>query len=235
MAPFGITTNYSEFDLFKSSAAYHVAEKGIQLQSKKANTSLKQGVGDNFGSHVYTQNGLKQNHNMALIFTEEKDSSSSLDMHIKRKIKQELKIFRTPSYNIHRYRGTLNPPMPEEGEIFKVPSLKYLCTQSLNVQRERENDFLYLESILGESKPEWNGFNASLTRDSEYSLQPAVNVTYLPLLKMKPSDPDTALTRMHIIKNLTEQCGQDYTIYDQQLYRITTQITWSNPKLWKTF
>ena len=70
----------------------------------------------------------------------------------------------------------------------------------------------------------WNGFNTALTRDSGYSLQPATNVTYLPLLKMKPSDPDTALTSMHIIKNLTEQCGKDDTIYtnDQQLSRITT-------------
>ena len=101
---------------------------------------MKQGVGVNFDSQVYTQNGLKQNHNMALIFTEEKDSSSSLDMHIKRKTKQELKTFRTPSYNIHR--GTLNPPMPEEEEVFKVPSLKYLCTQSLSVKRAREKDFL---------------------------------------------------------------------------------------------
>ena len=119
MAPFGITTNYSEFDLFKGSTAYHAAEKGIHLKSKEANTSLKLGVGDNFDNFVC----LTQNHNMALIFTEEKDSSSSLDMHMKRKTKQELKTFRTPSYNIHR--DTLNPPMPEEEAIFKVPSLKY--------------------------------------------------------------------------------------------------------------
>ena len=71
--------------MFKGSAAYHAAEKGIQLQSNKANTSLKQGVGDNFDSQVYTQNDLKQNHNTALIFTEEKDSSSSLDMTKKNK------------------------------------------------------------------------------------------------------------------------------------------------------
>ena len=60
--------------------------------------------------------------------------------------------------------------MPEEEAIFKVPSLKYFCTRLLSVKRARENDFLYIKSILGESKPEWNGFNTALTRDSGYSL-----------------------------------------------------------------
>ena len=42
---------------------------------------------------------------------------------------------------------------------------------------------------------------------------------------------------MHMVTTATENSGQTYTIFtnDQQLFKITTQMTWWQPKLWKNF
>lgn len=55
---FGITVSYDKFKRFKASAATAAA------------TKLIQSVGDNFDAHINSQNGLKQNHAMAVIMTQ---------------------------------------------------------------------------------------------------------------------------------------------------------------------
>ena len=65
--------------------------------------------------------------------------------------------------------------------------------------------------------------------------QPKTKVVCLPLIDMKPSDPDTMLTAMMRVKELTAQTGQTFSVLtcDQQLYRVAVQISWDQPETFK--
>jgi hypothetical protein len=45
---------------------------------------------------------------------------------------------------------------------------------------------------------------------------------------MKPSNPDTMLSAMKRVKELTAQTGQSFSVLtcDQQLYQVAVQISW---------
>ena len=49
---------------------------------------------------------------------------------------------------------------------------------------------------------------------------------------MDHADPDTMLTAMEEGQRMTNECGQRVTIFtnDQQLYRVTVDITWVYPE-----
>ena len=42
---------------------------------------------------------------------------------------------------------------------------------------------------------------------------------------------------MHLVKSASESAGQGYTVFtnDQQVFKITTQMTWSEPDIWENF
>ena len=52
---------------------------------------------------------------------------------------------------------------------------------------------------------------------------------------MKPSDPDTMLTAMVRVQELTSQTGQTSSLltYDQQLYRVAVHVSWDQPERFK--
>ena len=80
--------------------------------------------------------------------------------------------------------------------------------------------------------PEFHGYNTKLSKEEGHLPQPKMKVFYLPLIDMKPSDPDTMLTAMMRVKELTAQTGQAFSVLtcDQQLYRVAMQISWDQPK-----
>ena len=85
---------------------------------------------------------------------------------------------------------------------------------------------------MGENTgPEWNGFNSRVAREEGRTVNPPSRVTYIPLIDMKPSDPDTMLTAMIEAERLTQQVGQEIVVFtsDQQLYRVAVNISWAQP------
>ena len=52
---------------------------------------------------------------------------------------------------------------------------------------------------------------------------------------MKPSDPDTMLTAMVRVQELTSQTGQTFSLLkcDQQLYRVAVHVSWDQPERFK--
>ena len=52
---------------------------------------------------------------------------------------------------------------------------------------------------------------------------------------MKPSDPDTMLTAMVRVQELTSQTGQTFSLLtcDQQLYRVAVYVSWDQPERFK--
>ena len=56
--------------------------------------------------------------------------------------------------------------------------------------------------------------------------------TYMPLIDMTPSDPDTIMTALHQAQQITSDRGQDHIVLtaDLQLYRVAVNILWAYPE-----
>ncbi|KAJ8351728.1 hypothetical protein SKAU_G00232040 [Synaphobranchus kaupii] len=65
--------------------------------------------------------------------------------------------------------------------------------------------------------------------------QAKTKALYLPLIDMKLSDPDTMMTAMVRVQELTSETGQNFSVLtcDQQLYRVAVQVSWANPDRFK--
>jgi len=63
----------------------------------------------------------------------------------------------------------------------------------------------------------------------------ATKYIYGPLIDAPPSHPDTILTSIMYIEEFIRSMGQKYVylVADLQLYKVATQIKWSNPTRWK--
>ena len=61
---------------------------------------------------------------------------------------------------------------------------------------------------------------------------PKTKAIYLPLIDMKPSDPDTMLTAMVRVHELTSQTGQTFSLLkcNQQLYQVAVHVSWDQPE-----
>ena len=105
-----------------------------------------------------------------------------------------------------------------------------------NARRALEVNHSFLQDILAkEDCPEFHGYNTKLCREQGHLPQPKTKAIYLPLIDMKPSDPDTMLTAMVRVQELTSQTGQTFSLLtcDQQLYRVAVHVSWDQPERFK--
>ena len=99
--------------------------------------------------------------------------------------------------------------MPESHAIKAIPTLNSHADQAIAVRRASEVNHSLLQDILAkEDCPEFHGYNTKLCREQGHLPQPKTKAIYLPLIDMKPSDPDTTLTAMVRVQELTSQTGQ---------------------------
>ena len=81
------------------------------------------------------------------------------------------------------YDGPKKPTMPPEQALNHIPTLSFLASQAIAVQRAVENDFVFLQDIHAEPKcPEYSGFNTRLCREAGMLPQPKTDVAFLPLI-----------------------------------------------------
>ena len=116
--------------------------------------------------------------------------------------------------------------------------LRVLASAVVSLNRANTNDFHFMQLMVNDVLiPEYNGYNTQIARESGQSLEPATHVTYFSLINMNPAEPDTILTTMHLVKSASESAGQNYRVFtnDQQLFQITTQMTWWPPDIWENF
>ena len=125
-----------------------------------------------------------------------------------------------------RYSGPVKPDMPMELSWNQKPS-DDLDKAVVSLYRARELDYSFLSNVLQEADtPEYNGFNTQVCRESGMQTACKSIVRYMPLLNMKPADPDTVNTV--IVKGLSiiEGANQDYFVMtaDMQIYKIIVSI-----------
>ena len=117
-----------------------------------------------------------------------------------------------------------------------IPTLKSLAHQAIAVRKASEVNHSFLQDILAkEDCPKFHGCNTKLCREQGHLPQPKAKAIYLPLIDMKPSDPDTMLTAMVRVQELTSQTGQTFSLLtcDQQLYRVAVNVSWDQPERFK--
>lgn len=134
------------------------------------------------------------------------------------------------------FRICKQPMMPRSHTLKTVPKLQSLAHTAIAERRALELNHTFLRNIMTQdSCPEFHGFNTKLGREQGHLPQPKTKVLYLPLIDMKPSDPDTMLSAMKRVKELTAQTCQSFSVFtcDQQLYRVAVQISWDQPETFK--
>ena len=223
-----VCCSYDEYLRFKASAAI-AADMQIDLRGLvNADKGLIQVVTDNFDSNVSSQNGLISTHSLAVLLTvRDQEEVTEAETKLRRLSREELKNPISQEVEVQRYQGPKKPPMPEKETKREVLSLRVLAHQAVQLSRSRDPDFNFMKQIISDKQtPEFSGYNTELCREQGQASQPATRAIYTPLIDMDPADPDTMLTAMTEAEQLTNQCGQDETIFtnDQQLYKVAVQI-----------
>ena len=178
---------------------------------------------------------------MAGILTQDHIATAMPDLgpdYIRRKSKQDLQSRQFPEAKLSRYKGPAKPPMPKSDSKFQVLPLKVLANAQVSLNRAKDIDFHFMQLIANTVEvPEYNGYNTKIAREAGQKLQPRTYVTYFPLININPAEPGTILTTIHMVKTATENYSQTYTICtnDQQLFKITAQMTWWQPNVWENF
>ena len=229
----GVTCTYDELLRFKSSAAHAAGKRIRNMGLTEARNGLVQVVADNFDANISSQNGLQSTHALAMLVTQNKEGVESKDESISTEIRRiEKHIMKediVPDIPMHHYQGPKNPDMPKNvAKRIPLP-LRILAGQVVSVSKAKETDFEFMKKIATMTDvPEFGGFNTMRTREKQATIKPKTNAVYLPLVDMNPTNPTTIMTAMVEAERVTNQTGQEYTLFtnDQQLYKITVGITW---------
>ena len=82
--------------------------------------------------------------------------------------------------------------MPEEHCLRHVPSLVFLATRQVSLNRIATEDLSFFKQVLGkDAGPEYGGYNTQRARNAGQQPQPKTDVVHSPFLDMIPSEPDT--------------------------------------------
>lgn len=238
MYSYGVCCSYTEYRRFKKSAS-HAALQDLKLSGIcNAKEGIVQAIADNFDADISSQNGKQSTHSLAILLTQYSKTPEEGEEETSPKMKRIHKDSPDVPYDIdiHRYQGPKQPLMPLDGATKVVHSLKSLAQQALVVKRGLESNFSFLQDILTQDNcPEFHGYNTKQSREQGHLPQGRTKVVYLPLIDMKPSDPDTMMTAMTKVQDLTSETGQDFSVLtcDQQLYRVAVQVKWAHPEKFK--
>ena len=104
--------------------------------------------------------------------------------------------------------------------------------------RSKEDDFCFIKSSLeDQDTPDYSGYSTKIARVTGQSKKSQTSIMYRPLINKTPSDPSTILTAMTDVELVTTNAGQEASVFtcNQQLYRVTLDIIWTNPERWKNF
>ena len=139
-----ITSTYQEFRRFKVSPA----SSDNNDKDVRARDGPIQIVADNFDAHIYSQNGLKEAHNMATIIAQPTHNHGPSKTHIPRLKQENLKSVVLKKTDMKYFKGQKNPPMPESFCKYEIIPLKILCRQALSLKKSRSDDVLFIRIAM---------------------------------------------------------------------------------------
>ena len=217
MYSYGGCSSYTEYRRFKKSAAKAAVADLKMSGISNAADGLVQAIADTFDADISSQSGRQSTHSLAALLTQYSQPPSEGEQEDNPRIRRVPNDSSEVPYDvdIHQYQGPKQPQMPESHAIKATPTLKLLGHQAIAVRRASEVNHSFLQDILAkEDCPEFHGYNTKLCREQGHLPQPKTKAIYLPLIDMKPSDPDTMLTAMVRVQELTSQTGQTFSLFD---------------------
>jgi len=236
---YGYTCSYDEVLRFKVSAAKFIGEQDYtkQLGLKKDSNPISHWY-DNYDLRVYTPNGLKECHGMAVEHMQQFDDNEEEcnNINIPRLSNTEIKevhLSELSAVQFEHYAGIKNPIPPRSTCETSIGKMHTSPAES--VTQALEEDLAWLAEVATEdSCIEWSG---SMTRAARATKTPCKATKYVfgPLIDATPSHPDTILTTLMLIEKFVHEHGHKYlhVAADMQLYRVTMMIKWSDPLRWK--
>ena len=122
--------------------------------------------------------------------------------------------------------------------------ITYIITRSLiqqliSVTRARELDLDFFKNIASgvDKFPEYGGYLVQTCRKYGHAIQAVTDIKYRPLCDQKPNDHTTITTSMFDAVQISQACGQNFTVYtsDLQLYRLLVDNIWVSPSEFPEF
>ena len=232
---FRITCSYDEVRRFLRSAAVQAArDTALAGLTDVSFGGLVQVIIDNFDAVIHSQNCRLDCHNLAMIVTQPRPTPITHDVTIPRLSKEQMKEPIDLDQTVVRYRGPKKPDMPVQFSLNLKPSDELEQAVGISLNRARELDFNFLSSVLQEANtPEYNGFNTRICRETGMMPASKSAVRYMPLLYMKPADPDTVNTAIVNGLRIVQELNQEYLVItaDQQIYKVIVDILFATPDL----
>ena len=225
---FRITCSYDEVRRFLRSATVQAArDTALAGLTDVSVGGLVQVIIDNFDAVIHSQN-------LAMIVTQPRPPPITHDVTIPRLSKEQMKEPIDLDQTVVRYRGPKKPDMPVQFSLNLKPSDELEQAVGISLNRARELDFNFLSSVLQEANtPEYNGFNTRICRETGMMPASKSAVRYMPLLYMKPADPDTVNTAIVNGLRIVQELNQEYLVItaDQQIYKVIVDILFATPDL----
>lgn len=154
---FGITSTYNELRRFRISAAAAMAKDRRGLAKFDSKDGLVQVVADNFDTQISSQNGQKSTHGLAMVITQagqpNPERCDATDIPTIKRLKwEETKTANLSlgDVDVQRNRGSKKAEMPEQYGKRVVPTLAFLASMQVSINRAAELDLAFLKDVTGE-------------------------------------------------------------------------------------
>ena len=202
---FGVTSSYNELRLLKISSASSMANAPRRLGLFDSINGLVQVVADNFDTQISSQNGQKSTHGLAMIITQTGEPKpgqvyGTLEIPTIKHLKWEetkANSLTLGEVNVQCYHGSKKPEMPVQYGVKVVPTLAFLASRQVSLERAATEDMSFLRQITSDNpSPEYSGFNTKHARESGQQPGHKTGIVYTPFLDMIPAEPDTMKTAM---------------------------------------
>lgn len=241
---YGFTVTYDEVLRCRTSIAKLVGETDFTERDAMTKNTPICAWFDNYDLNIYTPNGTRETHAMAVEFMQRESEPSNDDEvrkviipRISKKVMKNLKLSDLIAVKMERYNGEKKPIPPNivarEGLALKLVERKWK-----SITTAIASDVKWLVETITNDKAviptsEWSGYMTALARDE---CSPGMPTRYVfgPLIDQTPSHPDTVLTTMMYAEKFLELHEMKYLhlVADMQLYQVAIKIKWSDPERW---
>ena len=151
-----------------------------RLANFKSEHGLVQVVADNFDTHISSPNGKRSTHGLAMILTQANQQNPGIVFNsgtlptIRRLSSNETNAAKLSlgEVKVERFTGIKKPQIPREFCLKAIPSLSFLATQQVSLNRIATEDLSFFKQVLSDDAgPEYGGYNTQRARKKRDSSQ----------------------------------------------------------------
>lgn len=241
----GYIASYDEVLRFRKSAAIMTGESEYAHRDLVNDSGLISCWCDNFDLQVYTPNGCRETHAMAIEFVQHTDKTENPPHppvaipRISQEVFNSVKVRALSAVEFCHFKGSSKPIPPRMNNHYGL-SLDLVTKTMTSLNAALQADIAWLVSMHCRTEAdipqaEWSGSMFSSARESGVQPGGATRFVFGPLTDSPPTHPDTMLTTLTWIDSEMRQENTPYipVSADMAIYKLIMQIKWSQPDRWK--